>query len=78
MEKPTNAEERVAMVSRCVELIDRTNDALAFHSQFDEPDVLAISQYTELRDRYITELAELLQEVGVTVQLPTTGSRQAA
>lgn len=68
LEGPLAPDERAEMVSRCVELIEQTNNALAFHRQFAEPDLLAIEQYTELRQRYISELADLLQAIGVNVR----------
>ena len=44
--------------------------AIKFHAQADNPDRIAIEQYTELQERYQTELAEILQTYGVKVLLP--------
>ncbi len=65
------------MVSHTVEMIQRMNAAIDRHRAYKNPDRLAIDQFTELRERYVAELAELLQPIGVVVQLPTD-QRQAA
>ena len=75
-EYPQNADERAATVSRLLDLIERTNAAIDRHTRQPQPNLLAIRQYTELRDEYVREFADLVQPVGVIVQLPPT--RQAA
>lgn len=75
-EHPQNADERAALVARLLDLIERTNAAIDRHTNQEKPDRLAIRQYTELRDEYVREFADLVQPVGVIVQLPPT--RQAA
>lgn len=62
MNKPGTSEERGAMLARFAELIERTNAAIDFHRNFDEPDRLAISENIELRDRYVHELTDLLRD----------------
>lgn len=74
-EHPQNADERAALVARLLDLIERTNAAIDRHTNQGKPDRLAIRQYTELRDEYVQEFADLVQPVGVIVQLPPT--RQA-
>lgn len=73
---PTNADERAAMVARLLDLIERTNAAIDRHTNQDKPDQLAIRQYTELRDEYVQEFADLVQPIGLVVQVPP--ARQAA
>jgi len=75
-EHPQNAYERAAMVARLLDLIERTNAAVDRHTNQEKPDRLAIRQYTELRDEYVREFVDLVQPIGVVVQLPPT--RQAA
>ncbi len=75
--QPKNAEERAVLVSHSVAMIERMNTAIARHTATDTPDQLAIDQFTELRERYITELKELLQPIGVAVQW-TAEQRRAA
>ena len=75
-EHPQNADERAAMVARLLDLIERTNATVDRHTNQEKPDRLAIRQYTELRDDYVREFAELVQPIGVVVQLPP--ARQAA
>lgn len=73
---PVNADERAIMVTRLLDLIERTNAAIDRHTHQENPDQLAIRQYTELRDEYVKEFADLVQPIGLVVQLPPT--RQAA
>lgn len=75
-EHPQNADERAAVVSRLLDLMERTNAAIDRHTHQPQPDRLAIRQYTDLRDEYLREFADLVKPVGVVVQLPLT--RQAA
>ena len=75
-DRPKDADERAAMVARLLDLIERTNAAVDRHTNQEKPDRLAIRQYTELRDEYLREFADLVKPVGVVVQLPPT--RQAA
>ncbi len=67
-----NTDERAAAVARLLDLIERTNAAVDRHTNQEKPDRLAIRQYTELRDDYVREFADLVQPIGVVVQLPTT------
>ncbi|ADB41833.1 hypothetical protein [Spirosoma linguale] len=73
---PTNADERAVMVVRLLDLIERTNAAIDRHTNQDKPDQLAVRQYTELRDEYVQEFADLVQPIGLVVQGPP--ARQAA
>lgn len=69
---PTNADKRAAMVTRLLNLIERINAAIDRHTAQDKPDQLAIRQYIELRDKYIQEFADLVQPIGLVVQVPPT------
>lgn len=57
---PKDAVKRAAMVARLLDLIERTNAAVDRHTHQPQPDRLAIRQYTELRDDYVREFAELV------------------
>ena len=65
---PMNTAERSAMVTRLLDLIERTNVAIDRHTNQDKPDQLAIRQYKELRDEYIREFADVVQPIGLVVQ----------
>jgi hypothetical protein len=72
---PSDAHERAAMVARLHDLIERTNAAINRHTNQEEPDQLAIRQYIELRGEYLQEFADLVQPIGLVVQV--TPARQA-
>lgn len=59
--QPNNADERATMVARLLDLIERTNAAIDRQTNQENPDQLAIRQYTELRDEYVQEFADLVQ-----------------
>jgi hypothetical protein len=55
-------------VSRLIELIAMTNHTIQVHKEGgDSP--LYVRQYEELLERHITELKEMMQVVGFSVQL---------
>lgn len=55
-------------VSRLVELIARKTEAIKFHENSQEPDMMAIEQYNELREHYLAELSELMQGFGIIAE----------
>ncbi|WP_206513076.1 hypothetical protein [Larkinella soli] len=63
------------LILSTLELIERTTKAIGYHQSFESPDRLAIDQYTELRERHLAFLAELLEDFGVEAHLSV---RQAA
>lgn len=75
MDKPTNTEERNALILSTLELIERTNKAIELHQAYGTPDQLAVEQYMELRENHLAFLAELMQDFGVEAHLSV---RQAA
>jgi predicted DNA-binding protein YlxM (UPF0122 family) len=56
-------------IMRCLEVIERTDERLESHKSWENPDRIAILQFTELKERYTNELITLLARVGVQVQL---------
>ena len=65
---------------RIVGLLDRIrhiNETIAYHQFFADKDLLAIREFSDRRDHYVKELAELLEGVGVIVQLPTDRQQAA-
>lgn len=51
--------------------IERMNQAIAFHQGYDEPDVLALSQYRALKDDFTSQLVDLLRSADVSLQKET-------
>ena len=66
------------MVSHSVEMIERMIVAINRHKTYRNPDQLAIDQFTELKEQYIAELADLLQPIGVVVQLSDRQHKKTA
>lgn len=64
IKKTTNVEERGFEIARLLELIERMQQAINLHAQNENPDTMAIEQYTELKERYRAELAELMKPYG--------------
>ncbi|MCX6213245.1 hypothetical protein [Spirosoma sp.] len=65
---PNNTDDRAALVARLLDLIEHTNAAIDRHTNQEQPDKLAIRQYTELRDEYVQEFADLVQPIGLIIQ----------
>jgi molecular chaperone GrpE (heat shock protein) len=63
-------DEREFSVFQLLDSIQRMEKAINFHSESNSPDQMAIEQYTELRERYQTELAETLRTFGINFILP--------
>ena len=76
LDEPMNAQERADAVVFLLEMIERMSGAIERHQSDPKPDQLAIEQFTDLRTNYIGQLALLMNQYGVNVQL--TPSRQAA
>jgi len=60
--KHSDIQQRIV---RVLEVIERTNKAIAFHESFVESDELAIRQYQKIKDQASKELFDLLAELGV-------------
>jgi hypothetical protein len=68
METNTTSDEWGARVARLTELIARKSEAIRVHLSQPNPDRIAVEQYTELRARYLEELAQLMNQYGVVVK----------
>lgn len=68
-DQPKSKEERAQMISRCVELIERTNAAIDRHKEHSGESSLIVKQYIELREQYVNELAELLHGLRIEGRL---------
>jgi hypothetical protein len=58
-QKIQNAYENI---QKQIDLIARKRQIIAFHSSFNEPDILAIEQYTGLLDNYEKQLDSMLRQ----------------
>lgn len=56
-------------ILRCLEVIEKTEERLMSHKKWENPDKLAILQFSELKERYTNELISLLAQAGVRLQL---------
>ena len=54
---------------RCLEVIESTDERIMSHRNWENPDKLALIQFSELKERYTNELIALLAQAGVKVQL---------
>lgn len=69
---PTTPRERAELIEHLLELIERMSGAIERHQSYPDPDRLAIEQFTDLRTVYVGQLALLLNQYGLVVQMPTT------
>ena len=53
-----------------LEMIDRANKAIEFHSKSESPDLLAIKQYESLRTDYMLQLNKLFQNFQIEACRP--------
>jgi hypothetical protein len=56
-------------IVRCLEIIERTDERILSHKKWENPDRIALLQFSELKERYTSELIALLAEAGVSLQL---------
>lgn len=83
---PTTPHERAEVVAGLVEMIERLNATILRHQMRPDPDLFTIEQFTERRNKYVGQLAVVLNLYGVIVlpgaiplpTLPTTGTQVAA
>lgn len=78
MQELLASDEWAARVSRLAELIAHKTEAIRQHAEAPEPDRLAISQYEELRRRYLNELGELMHQYGIVIRFENRATDQAA
>ena len=74
---PTTPHERAEQIEHLLEMIERMSQSIQRHESYPERDELAIEGFTERRTKYVGQLALLLNQYGLIVQLPPD-QRQAA
>jgi hypothetical protein len=62
--------KKLTEIVQTLEQIENANKMLAFHRQFDQPDVNAIENFQRLKQDFIRQLAAMLKEFEVEVKLP--------
>jgi hypothetical protein len=68
---PTTQKERAELIEHLLQMIERLSQSIQRHESYTEGrDQLAIDQFTERRGKYVGQLALLLSQYGLTVQLP--------
>ena len=71
MKESLSAEEQDDRIVGLVDRIRHINEVIAYHQTFSDEDLFAIREFSERRNLYLIELAELLENVGIIVQLPS-------
>ena len=66
-------DERAELIVGLLEMIDRWNAVLDKHHADPDPDRVAIREITDRRNSYVEQLALLLHQYRVEVQLPKRG-----
>jgi hypothetical protein len=59
-----DGEQKALIIARLLQLIEMNTNTLKRHREADSP-MSIIEQYKEIRERYLTELAEIMQGFGV-------------
>jgi hypothetical protein len=62
-----DGEQKALIIARLLQLIEMNTNTLKRHHEADSP-VSIIEQYREIRERYLSELAEVMQGFGVTAK----------
>ena len=62
-----DGEQRALIIARLLQLIEMNTNTLKRHREADSP-LSIIEQYREIRDRYLSELAEIMQGFGVSTK----------
>jgi hypothetical protein len=62
-----DGEEKALIIARLLQLIEMNTNTLKRHREADSP-LSIIEQYKEIRERYLSELAEVMQGFGVKVK----------
>lgn len=68
---PATPQARADLITDLLEMIEHWNTGINRHKSYPEPDWFTIEQFTDQRNKYIGQLALLLNHYGVVVQLPT-------
>ncbi|AQG78621.1 hypothetical protein [Spirosoma montaniterrae] len=77
---PTTPHERAELIEQLLEMIEHWDAGIKRHESYPERDEFTIDQFTDQRNKYIAQLAVLLNQYGLIVQMPTqpTTGRLAA
>jgi hypothetical protein len=59
-----DGEQKALIIARLLQLIEMNTNTLKRHREADSP-VSIIEQYREIRERYLSELAEVMQGFGI-------------
>ncbi|MDZ7900341.1 MAG: hypothetical protein U5N85_20235 [Arcicella sp.] len=62
-----NGEQKALIIARLLQLIEMNTNTLKRHREAESP-LSIIEQYKEIRDRYLSELAEVMRGFGVTAK----------
>ena len=62
-----DGEQKALIIARLLQLIEMNTNTLKRHREADSP-LSIIEQYKEIRDRYLNELAEVMQGFGVSAK----------
>jgi hypothetical protein len=74
-----SGQERDELLGGLLDAIEHINERLSFRHSLPEPDSFSIGEFNDLRNRYIEQLAMLLQRYGVDVKpLPVLPSHPQA
>lgn len=57
-------------VGDLLELIEKTNNTIERHKNSDAPDESIIDQYQDLKNDYLNQLAELLKDFDIKIDVP--------
>lgn len=73
MEQVLENEDWTLRVSRLLDLIKRSLEAIERHKAANSPNFI-VEQYQHLRDEHLVELDELLRDSNMTIQLRNGGN----
>ena len=62
-----DSEQKALIIARLLQLIEMNTNTLKRHREADSP-LSIIEQHREIRDRYLSELAEIMQGFGVSAK----------
>ncbi len=60
--------DRSSRIMRLIELIEHINSTIQIHQNDAAPDLFVIGQYEERRTEFLSELAELLRPLGISLK----------
>lgn len=68
---PATPAGRADLIAQLLEMIDHWNAGISRHQSYPDPDLGTIEEFTEVRNTYIGQLALLLDQHGLVLQMPT-------